>query len=67
MSYSRSQINNNVFEERNGRLYLNGDEIIDGNVRVKASNYLSVGLIIGFGLGGFVGWFIASLSYGSIG
>lgn len=64
MAYSRTQINNDVIENKNGRLYVNGHEIIENGVHIKARNYVSVGFIAGFIAGGFTCGFLALLFTG---
>ena len=67
MPYSRTQINSTIVEEKDGELFINGHKIVDGKVAVKTKYFISIGLIFGFAIGGYVGWFLTSAFFGNIG
>lgn len=64
MAYSRAQINNDVIEIKDGRLYVNGHEVIKNGIDLKAQSFVSVGFIAGFMAGGFTCGFLALLFTG---
>lgn len=61
---SKVQLNNNVFEEKRGKVYLNGKEVGNLDAELRAQSLISVGFVAGTLAGGAAGYFLALLFNG---